>query len=109
MLVNNTQTPLHQQQRIERKEKGSEKGKSTYDRDDVGDTITRVNNGSGQGLLADFARGPGGSQGENSLDSNVQSLNIERLEHNLGSVLTVLWRVQWGLSLFHRETSNNKA
>lgn len=73
----------------------------------MGDTITRVDDGSGQSLLADFARGPGSSQGENSLDSNVQSLNVERLEHNLGSVFTVLGRVQWGLGLCYRKKGSN--
>jgi len=70
----------------------------TYDRDDVGDTITRVNDGTGQGTLS-LLGGPGGSQGKDGLDGNVQTGNIESLEHNFSGVLTILGRVQGRLSL----------
>ena len=79
----------------------------TYHWNDVSDTITRVDNSSRQGLFAHFARSPRRSQSQHSLNSNVQSLNIERLEHNLGSVFTVLGRVQWGLSLYHDNANDN--
>ena len=60
------------------------------DRDDVSDTITRINDGSGQGSLCDLLGSPGGSQSKNSLHSNVETGHIEGLEHNLCGVLSVL-------------------
>ena len=34
------------------------------------------------------------------LQGDVQARDIEQLEHNLGCVFTILWRVQWRFSLW---------
>jgi len=73
------------------------------DGDDVGDTITRVNDGAGKGPLGNLVRGPGGGQREHGLDGNVETRDVEGLEHDLGSVLTVLRGIEGGLSLGERK------
>mmetsp|Transcript_39287 Transcript_39287/g.99011 ORF Transcript_39287/g.99011 Transcript_39287/m.99011 type:complete len:469 (-) Transcript_39287:189-1595(-) len=68
------------------------------DRDDVSDTITRVNHSTSEGTLGHLLRGPRRSQRKHSLHSNVQTGDVESLEHDLGSVLTVLGSVKRRLS-----------
>ena len=65
----------------------------TYHRDDVGNSISRVNNGTSQGTCC-ILGSPRGGKGEHGLDGNVKARNVECLEHDLGSVLTVLGRVE---------------
>ena len=77
------------------------------DRDDVGDTITRVNNGAGQGPLGDLVRGPGSGQRKHGLNSDVETWDVEGLEHDLGSVFTVLGGVERGLGLENKESKKN--
>uniref|UniRef100_A0A1I8GGM3 ANK_REP_REGION domain-containing protein n=1 Tax=Macrostomum lignano TaxID=282301 RepID=A0A1I8GGM3_9PLAT len=67
-------------------------------RDDVGDTVAGVYDNPGEGSLALRPGGPAGGQGQHRLHSDVQSRDVERLEHDLGGVLPVLRGVQWWLS-----------
>jgi len=78
-------------------------------RDNVGDTITRIDDGSGQSSLCDLFRSPRGSQSENSLHSNVETRDIEGLEHNLCGVLTVLGSVKRRLGLFTGAKNEEKS
>ena len=64
------------------------------DGDDVSHTITRVDNGTGEGTLGHLAAGPGGSEGENGLNGDVETGDVEGLEEDLGEVLTVLGGVE---------------
>lgn len=65
------------------------------DGDDVGHTISGIDNGTGEGAVLGFGGGPGGSKGEDGLDGNVETGAVEGLEHDLGGVLTGFWRVEW--------------
>jgi len=67
-------------------------------RDDVGDTITRIDDGSGQGSLCDLLGSPRSGQRKNSLHSDVETGYIEGLEHDLCGVLSVLGSVERRLS-----------
>ena len=60
----------------------------------MGDTGTRVDDGTRERSVLNLGAGPGGSKGEDSLHGDVQTGDVERLEHNLGGGLTVLWRIQ---------------
>lgn len=62
-------------------------------RNDVGDTITRVDHSAGKRAVLHLFAGPGGSKGENSLDSNVETLDVEGLKHDFGHVFSVFWRI----------------
>ena len=62
--------------------------------DDVRDALARVDDGAGQGAVRDFGRGPGGGEGEHGLDGDVEPRAVERLEHDLGCVFAVFWRVE---------------
>lgn len=64
------------------------------DRDDVSHTITRVNDGTGESTLSHLAAGPGGSKGENGLNSDVKAGDVEGLKEDLSEVLTVLGGVE---------------
>ena len=66
---------------------------------DVRDTVTGVNDGAGQGALCDLAGCPGCSEGEYSLDGDVQSRDVERFEEDFGRVLAILGRVEWRFRL----------
>jgi len=64
-------------------------------RDDVGDTITRVDDCAGECAVATgFGGGPGGGESEDGLDGDVETGDVECLEEDLGSVLAVLGRVE---------------
>jgi len=68
------------------------------DGDDVGHTITRVDNGTGEGTILDLLLGPRGGKGEHGLHGDVKAGNVEGLEEDLCEVLTVLGGVQRRLS-----------
>ena len=65
----------------------------------MSDTITRIDDGTGQSSLCDLLRSPRGSQRKNSLNGNVETRHVEGLEHNLSSVLSVLRSVERRLGL----------
>jgi hypothetical protein len=46
-----------------------------YHRDDVGDTVARINDGAGEGALAHVAGGPRRGQCQHSLHGNVEPRN----------------------------------
>lgn len=67
---------------------GVRNGETFEDWDGVGNSISGVGNHTGGSTV--------GVEGEDSLDGNVKSLNLESLEHELGHLLSVdLW-VVWG-------------
>ncbi|KAI3480684.1 hypothetical protein L1887_57163 [Cichorium endivia] len=67
------------------------------DGDDVGDAVARVDDGAGERAVGDLVGGPGCSEREDGLDGDVEALDVERLEHDLCGVLTVLGRIERGL------------
>lgn len=67
------------------------------DGDNMGHTVTGVDDSSGQGSVGHFRGRPGCSQRKDGLDGDVETSAVERLEHDLGGVLTVLGGIQ-GLS-----------
>lgn len=71
----------------------------TYDGDNVRDTISRINDSSSKSPVGDFRTAPTSCESEDSLDSDVETLHVERLEHDLCGRLSVLRRVERGLSL----------
>lgn len=67
-----------------------------HDRDDMGDTISWIQDCSSvTDILGDTW---GWNQGEHCLHSNVQTLEVESLEHDLSNMLTIFWRIQWWFS-----------
>ena len=63
-------------------------------RDNVRDTIARVNNCSGERTIRDLVGGPGGGEGEHCLDGDVETFDIERFEKDLRSLFSVLGCVE---------------
>ena len=51
--------------------------------------------------VCDLSWGPGRSEGEYGLDGNVEPLNVEQLEEDLGGVFAVLRRVKRRFGLIH--------
>ena len=68
-------------------------------RDNVSDTIARVNDGSCESTVCDLVGGPGGSESEHCLNGDVEALDIKRFEKDLGSLLSVLRCVEGRFSL----------
>ncbi len=68
-------------------------------RDDVRDAVARVDDGAGERAVRDTIRGPRGGEREDGLHGDVEALDVEGLEEDLGRLLAVLGRVQWGLGL----------
>ena len=66
---------------------------------DVRDTIARVNDGAGERAVRHAVRGPGCGEREDGLDGDIEALDVEGLEEDLGRLLAILWRVQWGFGL----------
>jgi hypothetical protein len=69
---------------------GVRHGETFIDGDGVGDTITRVED--------DTSGTAGGVEGEDGLDTNVHSGNVEGFEHDLGHLFTVGLGVHGGFS-----------
>lgn len=69
---------------------GVGQGETFVDGDNVGDTVTRVEN--------DTSGTTGGVQGQNGLDGDVEGGGVEGLEHDLGHLLTVGLGVDGSLS-----------
>jgi hypothetical protein len=67
------------------------------DGNDVRHTVARVDDGAGERALGDVARRPRRGQRQHGLNGNVQAGHVERLEHDLGRVFTVLGSVEWRL------------
>ena len=69
-------------------------------RNNVSHTVTGIDDRTGQCAVGAAIRGPRRGKGQHSLNSNVQTLDVERLEENLGRLFTILRWVQRGLSLW---------
>lgn len=69
------------------------------DGDAVGDAVPGVHDEAREGPVGDVAAGPGGGEGEDGLDGDVEAGDVEGLEHDLRRVLPVLGRVQRRLRL----------
>jgi len=68
------------------------------DRNDVRDSISSVDNCPRQRTLFHLLRGPTGGEGEHSLHCDIQALDVEGLEHDLGGQLAILRRIHRRLS-----------
>jgi len=64
------------------------------DGDNVGHTITTVDNSTGEGTILDLLLGPGGGKSKHGLHGDVEAGDVEGLEEDLCEVLTVLGGVQ---------------
>lgn len=62
--------------------------------DDMGHAVARVDDRAGERTVYHAVRGPRCGKGENGLDGNVQPLDIERLEEDLGRLLAIFRGVQ---------------
>lgn len=60
----------------------------------MGDTITRIDDSTGQGAVRHFRRCPGGGECENGLDGDIETSAVKGLEEDLGRVLAILGGVQ---------------
>ena len=58
--------------------------------DDVRYTITRVDDSACQGTVCDTIRGPRSGECKYGLDSDIQAFDVEGLEEDFGSLLSVL-------------------
>lgn len=65
----------------------------------VCDTVSRVNNGPSEGAVGDTVGGPRCGQRKDSLHCNVEAFDVERLEHDLGCLFSVLRGIQRRLCL----------
>ena len=74
----------------------------THDWDNVSDSVSRVNDGPGQRAVGDLGAAPARGEREDGLDGDVESLDVERLEHDLRRRLAVLGRVERRLRLWGR-------
>ena len=69
-------------------------------RNNVSDTVAGIDDRACECAVGDAIRGPRGGEGEHGLNGNVQTLDVERLEENLGRLFAILRWVQRGLSLW---------
>ena len=58
------------------------------------DTVTGVDDNTGEGAVGDFRGGPRGGNGEYRLYGYVHSGAVEGLEHDFGGVLAVFGRIE---------------
>lgn len=70
-----------------------------YNRNDVGHTISRVNDGSSESSIRHLVRRPRRSKGEDGLNRDIQTSDIKGLEEDLRSRLAILWGIQRGFGL----------
>ena len=61
------------------------------------DSVARVDDHAGERPPAHLALGPAGREREDGLHGDIQPWDVERLEHDLGGVLSVLGGVEWWL------------
>lgn len=66
--------------------------------DYVRHAVAGVNDGAGEGAVGDFGGGPGGGEGEDGLDGDVEAGTVEGLEQYFGSVFAVFRGIE-GLAL----------
>lgn len=66
---------------------------------DVGDTVARVNNCARQCPVYHAIRRPGSRKGKYSLDSDIETLDVEGLEEDLCGLFPVLGWIKWRLGL----------
>ena len=69
-------------------------------RNNVGDTISRIDDSSSECAVGNAVGRPGRGQSKDSLDGNIETLDVEGLEEDLRSLFTVLRRVKRGLGLY---------
>jgi hypothetical protein len=72
---------------------------STHHGNDVRHTVARVDDRAGERAVGHLVAAPAGRKREHGLHGNVQALDVERLEHDLGGRLAVLRRVERRLGL----------
>ena len=77
--------------------------------DDMCDTVARVDDSLSKRAVDDSVRRPRSGRREHGLHGEVQSLDVERLEEDLGGLLSVLWCIEgwFGLS-YKRRAANNR-
>lgn len=61
----------------------------------MGDTIAGINHSSGERSIGDLGGGPRRGEGKHGLNGNIETSAVERFEHDLGGIFTVLGGVQW--------------
>jgi hypothetical protein len=69
------------------------------DWNNVSYTISRIDDGSSETAVGDTVGRPGGSEGEHSLDGDIETLDIERFKHDFCCLFAILGGVEWGFSL----------
>ena len=62
-------------------------------RDNVRDTVSGVDDCAGEGAVGRLVGRPGGGKGENCLDGDVETLDVEGFEEDFGCLLSVFGRV----------------
>lgn len=73
------------------------------------DAVPRINNCTSECPVSDPTRRPGGSEREDRLNSDVETLDIERLKEDLCSLFSVLRCIEGGFSLVrHRQLKNTE-
>jgi hypothetical protein len=77
-------------------------------RDDVRHAVARVDHGAGERAVRDAVRRPRCGERQHGLDGDVQPLDVERLEEDLGRLLAVLGWVQRRLGLRERAIPQTK-
>ena len=77
--------------------RGWEEG--TNDGDDVGYSISRIDDSTGESSIGDLGATPTGGEGEDGLYGDVETLNVKRLEHDFCRILSILRWIQRRLRL----------
>jgi len=65
----------------------------------MGNTVSRVDDSSSKCTVRDTIGGPRGGECKDSLDSDVQALDVERFEEDFCGLFSVLRRVERWFSL----------
>jgi len=71
---------------------------SLRDGDDVSNTITGIDDGTGESSFLGLFGGPGGSESKDGLNGNVKTGDVESLKHDLSGVFTILGGIERRLS-----------
>jgi len=68
-------------------------------RNDMRDTISRVDDGSSEGPVGNAVGRPGGGKGEDGLNGDIETLDIERFKEDFSGLLAILRWIKRGLGL----------
>ncbi len=60
----------------------------------MGNAVAAIDDSASKRAVRDFGRCPGGGEGKDGLDGDVEAGAVERFKHDFSSVLAVFWGIE---------------